>query len=206
MPPEIVLSPLLLALIPMLAIFCKSDGVVSKPEIDLVNSFFTSVLNLNQEHRRSAILLFQKSKDSQLSFAHYLNQLALARPDPAILHMIVDLLMAIAISDGEISTAEESLLSNLIEQLNLADSSYHQYQRRKQQRHKSPSPRQTSQRSEYLATLGLSEGCSPQQLKQAYRTLVTQYHPDKVQHLGPKLREVAEQEMKRINEAYNFLC
>jgi DnaJ like chaperone protein len=31
-----------------------------------------------------------------------------------------------------------------------------------------------------------------------------QYHPDRVAHLGPKLREVAEHEMKEINEAYDF--
>lgn len=31
-----------------------------------------------------------------------------------------------------------------------------------------------------------------------------QYHSDKVNHLGEKLKEFTEQEMKKINEAYNY--
>ena len=31
-----------------------------------------------------------------------------------------------------------------------------------------------------------------------------EYHPDRVAALGPKLREVAEQETKKINAAYEF--
>ena len=31
-----------------------------------------------------------------------------------------------------------------------------------------------------------------------------QYHADKVNHLGEKLRKVAEEEMKKINEAHNY--
>ena len=42
------------------------------------------------------------------------------------------------------------------------------------------------------------------EIKKAYHKKVMQYHPDKVSQLGEKLREVAEQEMKKINEAYNY--
>lgn len=38
------------------------------------------------------------------------------------------------------------------------------------------------------------------------RRLIQQYHPDKVAALGPKLRELAEVEGKRINLAYALLC
>ena len=31
-----------------------------------------------------------------------------------------------------------------------------------------------------------------------------EYHPDRVAALGPKLREVAEHETKKINAAYEF--
>ncbi len=39
----------------------------------------------------------------------------------------------------------------------------------------------------------------------ARRKLIQQYHPDKVEALGPKLRAVAESEGKRINVAYDVL-
>ena len=41
-------------------------------------------------------------------------------------------------------------------------------------------------------------------VRKKYRELAAQYHPDKVNHLGEKLRKVAEQEMKEINEANEF--
>jgi hypothetical protein len=42
-------------------------------------------------------------------------------------------------------------------------------------------------------------------IEKARRRLIQQYHPDKVAALGPKLREVAEAEGKRINQAFDLL-
>ena len=52
--------------------------------------------------------------------------------------------------------------------------------------------------------LGLSGQVTRYDVKTRWRELSRQYHPDNVQHLGPKLREVAEQEMKAINLAYEY--
>ena len=56
----------------------------------------------------------------------------------------------------------------------------------------------------YRSVLNLGRSCSSDEIRQAYRSLVAQYHPDKVNHLGPKLKQLAEDEMKRINEAYEY--
>ncbi len=56
----------------------------------------------------------------------------------------------------------------------------------------------------FAQVLGLSGKVTREDVKKRWRELTMQYHPDKVSHLGPKLREVAEQEMKAINEAYGF--
>lgn len=56
----------------------------------------------------------------------------------------------------------------------------------------------------FEAILGLHPGDTVKDIKRRYRELATQYHPDKVAHLGPKLRKAADQEMTEINEAYNF--
>lgn len=57
----------------------------------------------------------------------------------------------------------------------------------------------------HLEVLGLDASFTLFDLRTRYHELAQQYHPDKVQNLGPKLRITAEQEMKRINEAYHYL-
>ena len=53
--------------------------------------------------------------------------------------------------------------------------------------------------------LGVKPTASRSELAARYRELVQQYHPDKVGHLAPEFREVAEQRMKEINAAYQQL-
>lgn len=57
----------------------------------------------------------------------------------------------------------------------------------------------------YMEVLGVSEGFTSSDLRKAYHEKVTLYHPDKVNSLGEKLKIVAEEEMKNINDAYSFL-
>lgn len=75
----------------------------------------------------------------------------------------------------------------------------------KQQQFRGHTEDQKHKDERYFETiLGLRHNKTADDIKNRYRELVMQYHPDRVAHLGPKLREVAEQEMKEINEAYNF--
>lgn len=54
--------------------------------------------------------------------------------------------------------------------------------------------------------LGLSEMFTYEECRSAYRERIAKYHPDKVAHLGEKLKETAEQESKAINLAYKYFC
>lgn len=51
--------------------------------------------------------------------------------------------------------------------------------------------------------LGIREGASQKEIKEAYREQVKKYHPDKY-HQNP-LYELAEEKLQEINEAYDFL-
>jgi hypothetical protein len=50
--------------------------------------------------------------------------------------------------------------------------------------------------------LGVADGASKAEITTAYRKLALTYHPDKVAHLKPEVREYADQKMKDINAAY----
>lgn len=56
----------------------------------------------------------------------------------------------------------------------------------------------------YASILGLDGQVTLEAAKKAYKVMAAQYHPDKVAHLGERLRQVAEDEMKSINEAYAY--
>ena len=53
--------------------------------------------------------------------------------------------------------------------------------------------------------LGVSRRAGPDEIRQAYRALIAQYHPDKVAHLGPELRETAHRKTLEIQRAYEAL-
>ncbi|MBW1796929.1 MAG: DnaJ domain-containing protein [Deltaproteobacteria bacterium] len=55
------------------------------------------------------------------------------------------------------------------------------------------------------SVLGVGRDATSEQIKQAYRQLANQYHPDKVLHLGEEFRELAERRFKKIQEAYQTL-
>lgn len=63
-----------------------------------------------------------------------------------------------------------------------------------------PSP---SPLAQAYATLGLTSAASADQVRAAFREKAKEYHPDRVAHMAPEFREIAERKMKEINEAYD---
>jgi DnaJ like chaperone protein len=44
-----------------------------------------------------------------------------------------------------------------------------------------------------------------EQIRSKYIGLISLYHPDRVQHLAPEFKELAEMKSKEINAAYDWL-
>jgi DnaJ-domain-containing protein 1 len=53
--------------------------------------------------------------------------------------------------------------------------------------------------------LGIHISASKEEIRIAYRKMATLYHPDKVAHLAPEFREMADRKMKEINTAYGSI-
>jgi|GEM_PF-1141531 len=54
----------------------------------------------------------------------------------------------------------------------------------------------------WFAVLGLSSAATIDEVRQAYKTLIKQNHPDRVHDMAPLFRALAEAETKKINAAY----
>ncbi len=55
------------------------------------------------------------------------------------------------------------------------------------------------------AVLGLAEGSPWEAVERARRSLLQQYHPDRLGHVQPLVRQLAEAAFKRVGEAYDTL-
>lgn len=59
--------------------------------------------------------------------------------------------------------------------------------------------------AEACVVLEVSEGLTKTEYKQAYRKKALEYHSDQFQGVGEKIRKLAEEEMKRINAAWDII-
>ncbi len=66
-------------------------------------------------------------------------------------------------------------------------------------------PGEEAQPKDPYSVLGVQKGASPTEIREAYRRLASQYHPDKVVHLGQEFRDLAEMRFKEIQAAYQKL-
>lgn len=65
---------------------------------------------------------------------------------------------------------------------------------------------ESTQPTHWAAILGVGASASMDEIRQAYRRRMSEYHPDKVAGLGAELRELAEKKAKEINGAYDEAC
>ena len=68
-----------------------------------------------------------------------------------------------------------------------------------------PEPTGPVTQAEACELLGVSQGCTPEELASAYHRKVLQWHPDKLDTMAQELRDYATRRTARINEAYQRL-
>ncbi len=188
-------------LIAMLAKITKMDGIVCHDEIMIVDSFFHNTLKLSPELRKEAIRIFQQSKNDTVSeFEQHARRFyTIFRDHPQTLRWALEHLFSVALADGALRPEEEHLLELVMQIFGIETNSYAQYRSSRRS-----SEREVKDERYYAEILGLQGRYTHDDIRQAYRNRSLEYHPDKVAHLGEKIRQAAEEEMKRINEAYAF--
>ena len=99
------------ALFACLAKIAKADGRVDESEIKKVEEIISIKLNLNKEHRKFAINIFQKAKDDNVSFESYASNIyqILSSSQNSLL-VFYEILFELALADGILHPKEDELL------------------------------------------------------------------------------------------------
>jgi len=181
----------------MLAKLAKADGRVAKEEIDSIESFMASDLNLNVESRGHAISIFNAAVESTDTFQDFALQFYHRfQTQPRLLELMIDILIRVSVADGIFSESEEALILTAVKIFNFSDEQYGKL--------KSQYIRDIDR---YYAVLGSSRRDSYDQIKKKYRKLVMDYHPDTIASKGlpEEFTKFANGKFREIQEAYEVV-
>ncbi len=189
----------------------KADGHVTKAEIAAAEQLMRR-LQLSEPERQRAIRYFQQGKQQDFNLEATLREFArhsMLRHELRI--MFVELLLEAALADGTLSTAEQAILQRSCIELHIPANVFSAMLRARQGggSYTYGNHQQTSSQGESLqqsyASLGITAEASQQEIRRAYRKLVSQYHPDKLvsQGLGEEMMEMSKKRVREINAAYD---
>lgn len=187
----------------------KADGHISKDEINHVEDFMRK-MGMTSEHRQLAISQFKKGSSSDFNFDEALNRFM--EHCGKTLHLKQVLLMyliVMALADGKIDPAEHDFLKQLASRLGYSDTEFQQLLDMvlNQSHFGEGQPVSTSSIHDAYKALGVTEDNSDQEIKRAYRKLMSQYHPDKLigQGVPEDMVAVATEQAKEIQVAYDLI-
>ena len=205
----------------LLALMAKADGVVSKEEVKLVDDFIKNVLQLSPQKRDMAIKIFNTAKDSNYSFDDLASQFySIFKNERNVLNTMFDVLMHLAHSDGSFHPDEERLIISAKKIFKISDYEYeslkNRYQKHEQSgesggsgsRNRSAGGGQSGSHHEnidkYYAELGCKPSDSNEKIKEAYKKMARDYHPDTViaKGLPQDFVKFATQRFQQIQQAY----
>ena len=181
---------------------CKADGKVSRDEIQVAESMFAR-LNLSSEQRQSAMAAFSRGKAPGFDLDAEVEKFArVSHGHRSILVMFLQIQCAAITADRNVHPAEHQMLVRVARGLGLSEADVAQLEALLRTSAPRPSP-QHKLEDAYTA-LGLSPSATDSQVKQAYRRLMSQNHPDKLAGRGlpESMREMAEERSREISTAY----
>lgn len=193
-------------LVQILINIAKIDGVVSKEEISTIQRFFQHNLRYNQTKMYWVKDLIKEAVNSTQSMETLLQEFRdTFAYEPRLI--LLELIYQILYTKIQVPEPELKLARDIADYLQIKDydkrtiEAKYKYGRQQQQTASGTGVAS----DQYYAVLGLKPSADKDAIKKAYRKLSMKYHPDKVRHLGEEFRAVAEEKMKEINAAYDFL-
>lgn len=194
------------ALLVLIAAVMKADGEVRRSELNCVKRFLLS--NYGEQRSKELLILLRDLVKKDINVAAVCQQIKVNTDYTTRYHML-DFLFAVAASDMDFDAREEAILNHIRQGLGINYLDFHSMK----ERHFAAGGRYgggrqtstTSYQSDPYAVLGIQTSATDDEVKKAYRRLAMKYHPDKVEGMSEEVKHNAEEQFKKINEAYETI-
>lgn len=173
----------------------KSDGQVTRSEVDT----FKKIFHVPPAEEKNVGRIFDLARQDVAGFQSYAKQIArLFRDRRNVLEDLLDGLFEIAMADGVFHPSEETFLRRVAEIFGFSE---HEFLRIKAS-HLGPDA------ADPYVILGLSHDAPNDEIKQTYRRLVRENHPDALIARGvpEEFVRVATDKLAKINDAYDRIA
>lgn len=190
----------------------KADGRVSAHEIGLAEAVMRQ-MRLTDQQREAAIRLFNEGKRPDFDLDGVLEQFRReCRRRTTLIQMFVEIQLQAAYADGHMDAAEERVLLHACRVLNFPEERFRLLERmltgahgaREGERAGRVAGREGMSLEDAYAVLGVSRQAGDDEVKKAYRKLMSQHHPDKLVSKGlpDEMIEMAKSKSQDISRAY----
>ncbi|MEO8672243.1 MAG: co-chaperone DjlA [Tahibacter sp.] len=198
----------------LIGAMAKSDGRISEREIAVTEQLMQR-MRLSDSQRREAIARFNAGKEPGYAVQPAIADLkawCAGRRDHA--YILIDLLLEVVAAEDQIIESKLVLLRQLswslgVEERELmalaAMKGYMWTYSQQGTQRDAPPPRSVSMGPDAYAVLGIHADADERAVKQAWRRLMSEHHPDKLGDVPDVLRQRAEKRARDINAAYEAI-
>ena len=194
----------------------KTDGRVSEDEIEMAKRVMLQ-MQLNEQQRKAAINLFNEGKQPNFIIDDVLRQFRKeAHRRTNLMQMFLEIQVYAAFADGLLHEKEEDLLQHIFRMLGFSRFDYerivgrvqaemHMGSRQQYQGGRAAPSSASMSDTDAYAILGVDRGSSDKEVRNAYRRLMNQHHPDKLVAKGmpEEMIKIATEKTHKIRAAYD---
>lgn len=188
-PPELT-AAFAIAVIALAAKMAKADGQVTRDEV----AAFRRVFHIPKEEEANAARVYNMARTEVAGFDSYASQVArMFRDRPMVLADLLEGLVFIAAADGRYHPGEAEFLAVVARIFGIGEGTFRAIR-----------ARHLPGESDPWAVLGLQPGAGRDAVRDRYRNLVRELHPDRMIARGvpEEARRLAEQRLATITSAY----
>lgn len=185
----------------------KADGRVSADEIRLASQVMDQ-MSLPPHLREAAQRLFREGKTTDFPLDELLAQLRReCRGSTNLLRVFLEIQVSAALADGAMHAAERRVLAHIVSALGLPATELDRIVAMlegERRHHRGPVGRERMPVDAAYEILGVDHSATDDEVKRAYRRLMSQHHPDRLiaKGLPEEMVAVATEKSKEVRLAY----